>query len=178
MLLLRRKRDVCVPSDVDLITGLDFIQQRRIRDTPAVSPVVRTNDADRSRVLVDIGDGHGHCSQHGRRASGCHILPHGGGPGHVVDRRLARRVHCPRDGVVVRRRYFIPDLELIELLYIHGHVDSFDLAIGFPDVDHAPELSIDFMVPETVTVCVGSVLVCAQPGTERTTAISAAPRPA
>src|SRR3954451_15190268 len=56
-LLHRLKCHVCVPGDVDLITRLDLIKQRRIRDTPAVLPVVRTGDADRLPVLVDIGDG-------------------------------------------------------------------------------------------------------------------------
>ena len=51
---------------------------------------VRTGDADRSSGLVDIGDSHGHCSDHGRRATGFHVLPHGGGPAHI-DRRPARR---------------------------------------------------------------------------------------
>ena len=32
----------------------------------------------------------------------------------------------------------IPDLELIELLYIHGHMDRLDPAIGFPEIDGVP----------------------------------------
>ena len=75
--LLHSAASVTLVSQVmsSLSPTLILIQHRRICDTPAVSPVVRTGDADRSRGLVDIGDGHGHCSDHGRRAAGSTFCP-------------------------------------------------------------------------------------------------------
>src|SRR5690242_13878105 len=140
--LLHRNRDVCVPGDVNLVTNLDLIEHGRIDDMSAVFPSVRTSEADRGCILVDSIDGRGHCSLHGCRAPRSFPLPRSGGPGLRIDRCLARRLKSRGDVVVIRHRYFVPDLELIEPLRACGHVDRLEAAIGFLDV-HGALLMID-----------------------------------
>ena len=68
MLSLHRNRNVCVPGDVNLVANLDLIEHRRIDDTSAIFPSVRTSEGDRRCILVDRADGRGHRSLHGCRA--------------------------------------------------------------------------------------------------------------
>src|SRR6516225_3492386 len=127
-LLLHCNRDVCVPGYVNLVTNLKLIEHSRIDDTSAVFPSVRTSEGDRRCALVDIADGRGHRSLLRCRAPRSLSLPCRGGAGRRVDRGLARRLQSRRDGVVIRDRYLVPDLEFIEALRGWGHVDRLELA--------------------------------------------------
>src|SRR5580704_13082344 len=140
--LLHRNRDVRVPRDVNLVANLNLIEHSRIDDMSAVFPSVRTNEGDRRCVLVDSVDGRGHRSLHGCRAPRSFPLPRSGGPGLRINRCLARRLQSRGDVVVIRHRYLVPDLELIEPLRACGHVDRLEAAIGFLDV-HGALLMID-----------------------------------
>ena len=44
--LLHRNRDVCVPSDVNLVANLDLIEHSRIDDTSVVFPSIRPSEGD------------------------------------------------------------------------------------------------------------------------------------
>ena len=88
--LLHRNRDVCVPSDVNLVANLDLIEHSRIGDTSAVVPSVRTSECDRLCALVDGADSCGHRSLHFCRAPRSRLLPRGGSRSRRIDRGLAR----------------------------------------------------------------------------------------
>ena len=137
LLLLHCNRDVCVPGNVNLVANLDLIEHSRIDDTSVVFPPVRTSEADRLCALVDGADRCGHRSLNSRRASRSLSLSRGRGAGRCIDHGLARWLESRGDGIVIRDRHLVPDLELIEPLRAFRNVDRLELAIGRLDVHDA-----------------------------------------